>query len=57
MKGLMVFRNLDEALRNGYEVLDRTAWGYVVRTTTDHGYALAIVDLREDHSRWQPRRA
>lgn len=56
MNGLMVFRTLAEAHRSGFEVLDRTAWGFIVRTRTDHGYALAIVDLRDDHSRWLPRR-
>jgi hypothetical protein len=46
MNGLMVFRTLAEALSAGYEVFDRTAWGYIVRIRTDRGYALALVDLR-----------
>ena len=47
MPGLIVFRNLAEALRAGFEVFDRTANGYIVRTRTDRGYALAVVDLRD----------
>lgn len=46
MKGVLVFRSLAEALRAGFEVCDRTATGYLMRTRTGRGYALAIVDLK-----------
>ncbi len=44
-KGLVVFRSLSEAARNGFEVYDRTSDGYLVRTRTDAGWAFAIVDI------------
>lgn len=43
--GLSVFRSLPEALRAGYQVYDRMATGYLVRTHTAGGWALAIVEL------------
>ena len=46
MKGMLVFRTLAEALRAGFEVYDRNANGFLMRTRTDRGYALAIVDLK-----------
>jgi hypothetical protein len=45
MQGMTVFRSLVEALRAGFEVHDRIAAGYLMRTRTNRGYALAIVDL------------
>jgi hypothetical protein len=45
MTGLVVFRSLAEALRAGFEVYDRTPNGYVVRTRTEMGWALALVEL------------
>jgi hypothetical protein len=57
MNGLMVFRTLSEALRAGYEIFDRTPWGYVVRINSDHGYALALVDQRTEHDDWTSRRS
>jgi hypothetical protein len=45
MTGLIVFRSLAEALRAGFEVYDRTPSGYVVRTRTEAGWALALVEL------------
>jgi hypothetical protein len=45
MTGLIVFRSLTEALRAGFEVYDRTPNGYVVRTRTEAGWALALVEL------------
>jgi hypothetical protein len=41
--GVMVFRSVAEALRAGFEVYDRTPTGYLVRTKTGRGWALAIV--------------
>jgi hypothetical protein len=43
MAGIMVFTSLTEALRAGFEVYDRTATGYLVRTRTLRGWALAVV--------------
>jgi hypothetical protein len=43
MAGLTVFSSLAEALRAGFEIYDRTAEGYLVRTRTDAGWAMALV--------------
>jgi len=43
MAGLVVFRSVEEAIRAGFEVYDRTSDGYLVRTRTARGWALAIV--------------
>lgn len=43
MSGLVVFHSIAEAQRAGYEVCDRTPEGYLVRTRTSRGWALAIV--------------
>ncbi|HLI96205.1 MAG TPA: hypothetical protein VKT72_08970 [Candidatus Baltobacteraceae bacterium] len=45
MNGLKVFRNLRDAINAGYQVYDRMADGYLVRTRTSGGWALAIVQL------------
>jgi hypothetical protein len=41
--GIMVFKSLAEALRAGYQVYDRTSDGYLVRTRTAAGWAIALV--------------
>ena len=46
MAGLMVFNSLAEALRAGYQVHDRTSDGYLVRTRTAAGWALALVSCK-----------
>jgi len=46
MAGMMVFKTVEEALKCGYQVWDRTATGYLVRTRTPNGWALALVELR-----------
>jgi regulation of enolase protein 1 (concanavalin A-like superfamily) len=43
MAGIMVFRSVEEALRAGFEVYDKTPQGYLVRTRTSSGWALALV--------------
>jgi hypothetical protein len=43
MSGIMVFTSLNEALRAGFAVYDRTSTGYLVRTRTTRGWALAVV--------------
>lgn len=45
---MIVFPSVAEALRAGYEIYDRTPDGYVVRTRTESGYALAVVELAEE---------
>lgn len=46
MAGIMVFASLGEALRAGYQVYDRTSDGYLVRTRTTAGWAMALVSCR-----------
>lgn len=46
MKGLVVFRSLADALRAGYQIYDRTDTGYLVRTKTAAGWAMAIVTCK-----------
>jgi hypothetical protein len=46
MQGVLVFKTLLEALNAGYHVYDRTEHGYLVRTRTAAGWALAIVSAR-----------
>jgi len=42
MAGLVEFRSIAEAIRAGYQVYDRTPDGYLVRTRTSNGWALAF---------------
>ena len=46
MAGLVVFKSLADALRAGYQVYDRTDSGYLVRTKTASGWAMALVAFR-----------
>jgi hypothetical protein len=46
MAGLMVFKSLADALRAGFQVYDRTPDGYLVRTKTASGWAMALVSCR-----------
>lgn len=41
-----IFRSLQDAVRAGYQVYDRTGTGYLVRIRTLEGWAMAIVDCR-----------
>jgi hypothetical protein len=43
MQGLLVFHSLVEAVKSGYQVYDRTDFGYLVRIRTAAGWQLAIV--------------
>ena len=45
MQGIMTFPSLVDALRAGFQVYDRTPHGYLVRTKTASGWALALVHL------------
>ena len=42
-RGIVRFETLAEAVRAGFEAFDRTENGYLVRTRTAAGWALAIV--------------
>ena len=46
MPGMVVFKTLADALRAGYQVYDRTENGYLVRTRTAAGWAMALVTCR-----------
>jgi hypothetical protein len=46
MSGIQVFATLADALRAGYSVYDRTEHGYLVRTRTAAGWAMALVSCR-----------
>jgi hypothetical protein len=46
MRGIVVFPSLEQALRAGYQVHERTSEGFSVRTRTPNGWALAVVKLR-----------
>jgi Ca2+-binding EF-hand superfamily protein len=41
--GIVVFSSLREAFKNGFDVYDRTADGYLVRSRCAGRWALAIV--------------
>jgi hypothetical protein len=45
MAGIRVFSSLSDALQAGFRVYDRTSYGYLVRTRTPHGWALAVVHV------------
>ena len=47
MSGLMVFRSLADALRAGFQIYDRTQDGYLVRTRTANGWAMAVVTCKQ----------
>ena len=46
MTGLLVFKSLADALRAGFQIYDRTQDGYLVRTKTHTGWAMALVTCR-----------
>jgi len=41
--GILVFSSVDDALRAGFHVYDRTNRGYLARCRTALGWALAVV--------------
>ncbi len=51
MSGVLVFRSLTDALQAGFQVYDRTPTQLLVRTKTENGYALAIVEIVVDHAK------
>jgi len=42
MQGILIFNSLAEAVASGFEYLDRTEGGYLVRKRTGTGWALAL---------------
>ena len=46
MAGLLVFKSLADALRAGFQIYDRTQEGYLVRTKTADGWAMALVTCK-----------
>jgi hypothetical protein len=42
MAGIVVYTSLRAAVKDGYEIYDRTADGYLIRIRTPHGWALAL---------------
>jgi len=42
---MFVFRSVTDAINAGFQVYDRTATGYLVRTKTERGWALALVEV------------
>jgi hypothetical protein len=42
---MLVFHSLPEAIRAGYQIVEPTSRGYLVRIRTTGGWALALVDL------------
>ena len=46
MAGLMVFKSLADALRAGFQIYERTQDGYLVRTKTAQGWAMALVTCK-----------
>ena len=43
MAGIVVFHSVQEALHAGFEIYDRTPTGYLARTRTSNGWAMALV--------------
>lgn len=50
MPGIVRFKSVAEALRAGYQVYDKTKDGYLVRTRTAAGWAMAIVECKPSSS-------
>lgn len=46
MSGILVFRSLPEALRAGYQIFDRIDDGYLMRTRTGRGWAMAVCKVK-----------
>jgi hypothetical protein len=46
--GIVEFESLTSALKLGFQVYDKTPTGYLVKTMTPKGWALAIVTLTKE---------
>lgn len=49
MTGIIRFRSLAEAIRQGYEVYDKTDTGYLLRIKTARGWGMALCELNSPH--------
>ena len=47
MMGAVVFHSVGEALRQGFQIYDKTADGYIARIMTTRGWAMALIDLKQ----------
>ena len=47
MQGVRVFHSINDALRAGFEIADRTVNGYLARIRTPRGWALALVEVQQ----------
>ena len=45
-QGITVFSSIAEALRQGFQIWDRTEYGYLARTRTANGFAFAMVVVK-----------
>ena len=45
-QGITVFNTVAAAMREGFEIWDRTEYGHLARTRTAAGFAFAMVVLR-----------
>lgn len=50
MPGMVIFHSLQQALEAGYQICERTSTGYLARIRTNHGWAMALIDLSQDDS-------
>jgi hypothetical protein len=48
MQGIQCFTALEDAIRAGFSLYDRTPSGYIVRASTPRGYALALVNTGKE---------
>jgi hypothetical protein len=46
MQGVLVFNTVSDAIRAGFQIIDRNADGYLARCKTERGWAMALIDLR-----------
>lgn len=49
--GVLVFRNLADALRNGFQPFEKNRDGYLVRICTDAGWAVALARTSDEGNR------
>jgi hypothetical protein len=47
MMGVVVFHSVGEAIRQGFQIYGKTADGYIARIMTTHGWAMALIDLKQ----------
>jgi hypothetical protein len=45
MTGIIRFHSLAEAIRQGYQIYDKTSTGYLLRIMTPQGWAMALCEL------------